>query len=281
MRKGKKINKFKISILIFLIVLLFTTTVFGRYIYNTVREAYFTSKQFYFSSDILTANGASYQYDNWGGVDIYEIGFDLYSYNNKLSKLNYDLEYTVTCESLSTDKITCSIGSVDGETLADGTIYVAQNNTSRVNIYVKPIADINKGETVKLKVTAKTKEPYVKEISCIFSLYLKLEAQNTYSIEDIKNRDYAILKMVNGTDTARPVTLTFDPSELRLDLNNEIYPNMTVLNKQTINGKEYVSKIEFNIPKEAAKNIKFYKVDKSKDYTYPKGASTSAITVNI
>ena len=31
--------------------------------------------------------------------------------------------------------------------------------------------------------------------------------------------------------------------------------------------------------KEATKNIKFYKVDKTKDYTYPSGDAESIITV--
>ena len=37
----KKLNKFKIGILIILIIVALTITVFGRYIYNSIREAYF------------------------------------------------------------------------------------------------------------------------------------------------------------------------------------------------------------------------------------------------
>lgn len=281
MEKPRKLNKLKVGIVVFIIVFVISIAVFGRYIYNSARDAYLSARQFYFSSDILTATGTGYQYDNWGGVDEYAIEFDLYSYNNKLSKLDYDLDYTVTCESLSTNKISCSIGTVDGGTSAEGTIYAAQNNTSRVTVWVKPIGEINKGETVKLKVTASTDEPYVKEISCVFSLYIKLEKQNTYSIEDVEGRDYALLKIVNGNDTGTPVTLQFNPNELILDMNDEIYQDYEEVDTTTISGKEYVSKIVFNLPRESAKNIKFYKVDKSKDYTYPRGGTTSAITVNI
>lgn len=281
MEKNKKINKFKVGIIVFLIVSVISICVFGRYILNNIKEAYFISKQFYFSSDILTMDGAQYQYDNWGGVDVYQIGFDLYSYNNKLSKLNYDLNYKVTCESLDTDKIKCSIGSADGASSANGTIYVSQNNTSRVTIFITPISTIEKGERVKLKVTASTEEPYIKEISCEFSLYLKMEQQNTYSIEDVTNRDYAMLKMVNGNSTGTPVTLTFNANELRIDMNDPICQDMQILDTMTIGGKEFVTKVQFNLPKESAKNIKFYKVDKTKNYTYPSGSTECAITVNI
>ena len=103
---GKKLNIVKVSVCIFLIVLIIAIGVFGRYVYNGIREAYITSKAFYFTSDLLTLNNATYQYENWGGVDAYEINFDLYSYANALLRLNYDLEYSVSCETPDTDKVT-------------------------------------------------------------------------------------------------------------------------------------------------------------------------------
>lgn len=103
--KEKKLNKLKIGILVVLIVLVFAVSVFGRYIYNNIREAYLTGKQFFFSSDILTVNGSEYQYSNWGGSSTYAIEFELYSYMNQISKLDYDLGYTVTCTTTDTDKI--------------------------------------------------------------------------------------------------------------------------------------------------------------------------------
>lgn len=280
MRKHKKVNKIKIGIVLFLIVLVFAiTTVFGRYIYNTAREAYFSARQFYFTSDILKFGGTNYTYTNWGGLlgDVYEINFDLYSYDNKLSKLDYDLEYEVACESLSTDKIECSIKGTGGATSTTGVIY-ADTNISPVTILVNPKVSISEGETVKLKVTAKTEEPYQKEISCIFSLYVELPEGNTYSIEDVKDRDYAVLQLINRSETATQATLKFDPDELRLDLNDEIYAER-VNTKTTADGK-YINEITFNLPKESSKNVKFYKVDKTKDYTYPNAAGESAITVN-
>lgn len=106
-RRVRRYNKIKFIIILFIIVVLVITfSVFGRYIYYNMREAYFTSKAFYFTSDLLTINNATYQYENWGGVDNYEINFDLYSYQNTLLRLDYDLEYTLSCETPDTDKVT-------------------------------------------------------------------------------------------------------------------------------------------------------------------------------
>ena len=46
MKEHKKINKVKVAITIFIVVLLIAISAFGRYIYNNAREAYFTSKKF-------------------------------------------------------------------------------------------------------------------------------------------------------------------------------------------------------------------------------------------
>lgn len=283
MDKTRKLNKLKVGIVIFLIISAFSVAVFGRYIYNAIVEAYFSARQFYFSSDILLMGGTTYTYDGWGGIDELELGFDLYSYNNELSKLTYDLDYTVTCESLNTDKIQCSIVGTEGATTLNGKILRAENNTKRINILVKPIATISEGETVKFKVTAKTEVPYKKEISCTFSLYIKLPEGNSYSIEDVTGRDYALLKLVNRGETASQATLEFDPNELRLDLNDEIYTNPDMLvsvETTTISGNNYINKITFNIAKESSKNVKFYKVDKTQNYSYPGVQATSPITVD-
>lgn len=103
----RKFNRIRNSVIVFLVIILIVTcSVFGRYIYYQAREVYFTSKAFYFTSDLLTLDNATYQYENWGGVDNYEINFDLYSYDNTLLRLDYDLEYQLSCETPDTDKVT-------------------------------------------------------------------------------------------------------------------------------------------------------------------------------
>ncbi len=284
MKKNKKINKVKVAITIFIIVLLISISVFGRYIYNNIREAYFTSKQFFFTSDLLTLDNQTYTYEDWGGIDIYEINVDLYSYANTLLRLDYDLNYEISCESLSPNKVKCALNSEDGPTSTNGIIYAKtngkENNVSKVVVYVTPLTQINKGETVTIAIRASTKEPYQKEISCEVSLKVKEQTTNSYKIEDEPDRNYAVLEIVNAQNTALQYTLTFDPKVLRIDTNDEVCINKVSGTSTTIDGTQYFNKIVFNMDKESAKNIKFYKVDMTKDYTYPSGDNTLAINVS-
>lgn len=133
--------------------------------------------------------------------------------------------------------------------------------------------------TVKIK--ASTTEPYQKEISCEVTLRVQEVVENNYEIEDIANRNYLTLKLINGHETGQPVTLTFDPRIVRLDLNDEAYINKTSQETTTISGETYVRKIVFNMNRESAKYIKFYKVDMSKDYTYPHGDTSPIIDVSM
>ena len=285
MKEHKKINKVKVAITIFIVVLLIAISVFGRYIYNNAREAYFTSKKFYFTSDLLTLDNQKYTYEDWGGIDTYETSVDLYSYANKFLRLDYDLNYEISCESLSPDKIKCAFNSEDGPTSTTGVIYAKtadgrEDNVSKVGIYVVPLTQINKGETVTFSLKASTKEPYKKEISCEISLKVKELTTNTYKIEDVPGRNYAVLEIVNAKDTALQYTLTFDPKVIRIDTNDEICVNKISGTSTTVNGVQYLNKIVFNMNGETAKHIKFYKVDMSKDYTYPSGEANSVVNVS-
>ena len=285
MKKYKKINKVKVAISISIIIILLTFIfVFGRYIYNNSREAYFTSKQFFFTSDLLTLDNQTYTYENWGGIDVYEINVDLYSYANTLLRLDYDLNYEISCESLTPDKIKCTLNSADGPTSTNGTIYAKingkENNVSKVVIYVTPLTQIDKGETVKLSIKASTNEPYKKEISCEVSLKVKQQTTNSYKIEDVPGRNYAVLEIVNAQDTGLQYTLTFDPKVLRIDTNDEVCVNRVSGTSTTVDGTQYLNKVVFNMDKESAKNIKFYKVDMTKDYSYPSGDTTPAVKIS-
>ena len=284
MKEHKKINKAKVAITIFIIVLLISMSVFGRYIYNTTREAYFTSKKFYFTSNLLTLDNQKYTYEDWGGIDVYETSVELYSYANKFLRLDYDLNYEISCESLSPSKIKCTFNDVDGPTSTTGVIYAKtdgrENNISRIGIYITPLTQINKGEVVTFSLKASTKEPYQKEISCEISLKVKQQTTNSYKIEDVPGRNYAVLEIVNAQNTALQYTLTFDPKVLRIDTNDEVCINKISGFSTTINGTQYLNKIVFNMDKESAKNIKFYKVDMTKDYTYPSGDTTPVINIS-
>ena len=132
---------------------------------------------------------------------------------------------------------------------------------------------------ITIRIKASTQEPYQKEISCEISLRIQQVLANSYEIEDIANRNYLTLKVINTHETGGNVSLEFDPNVVRIDLNDEAYINR-VEGSEEVNSDGYVEKFVFTMDKESAENIKFYKVDMSQDYTYPSGDTSSIITVN-
>ena len=64
-------------------------------------------------------------------------------------------------------------------------------------------------------------------------------------------------------------------------MNNDVYLNRIVEKDVIIdiNGNDYVKKLTFNLSGETIKTVKFYKVNKAQNYTYPGVAVSSEITV--
>lgn len=179
-------------------------------------------------------------------------------------------------------KLLYGLNSADGPTTTTGVIYAktgnVENNISKVTIVVTPKNPIEENETIRIKIKASTEEPYKKEISCEVELRVRQTAVNSYSIEDVTNRNYMILQLVNAQNSGTPVTLEFDSNVVRIDLSDEAYVNRTEGSEIT-DSKGYVKEFKFNMLKESTKYIKFYKVDISKDYTYPLGSTDSIIKV--
>ena len=263
--RNRKINKIKVSIVIIIFVLLLLhITGFGRFLYNSAKDRYLTSRNFYFTSNLLDTDNPSYHYHNWSGADIYKLDFELYSFQNELLRIDYDLEYTVTCSTTS-NKITCAIASTEGGNTDEGIIY-SSSNEEVVSIYLTPNddADFSLGETIIVSVTAYTTEPYAKTISADFIFEITAQGAD-YQIVDKANQTYALVKLKNTLALDSNVTLKFDPSVVRLDMNEEVYLNNIAYKVDEDTG--YVNEITFLMPKESSKNIKFYKIDKTEDYT--------------
>lgn len=287
-KHGKRIEVRLVTIIfiIFLIALLSTLPSFARYIYNDLKEFYLTSKKFYFTSNLLTVNTAEYNYINWGGTDTYEIECELYSYANELLKLDYDLEVEITCTvpEKYRDKIRCGINSTAepegyaGVVNSKENIYATTNETT-IKIYIIPLVTIAEGESVQIQISAKTNSPYEKTISCNIELTVQNQG-NTFTIDDKENQSYALLKLKNLNETESEITLTFDPEILRIDMNDEIMQYATIEGTKTIDGGSFIKKIKFKLSKGSSKNIKFYKVDITKNYSYPQGNTESTITVS-
>lgn len=270
----RKINKVKVGIVIAIVViLLMEITGFSRYIYNSAKDKYLTSKAFYFTSNLLEESNLnkSYQYINWGGTDTYVLDLELNSFKNELLRMTDDLEYELACSTTSS-KVTCGIDSETGDTTDTRTIYQSNDNIDSVKIYIVPKTGvtITQGETIPIKIVAKTTNPYAKELSATFNFEIKA-AGSSYTIEDEAYQNYLTLNLKNTLITESEITLNLDTTKLRLDTNDEVYLKGTVI----LDGSNYINEIVFTMPPESSKNIKFYKVDVSRDYT----ASTCGITI--
>ena len=115
-------------------------------------------------------------------------------------------------------------------------------------IVVTPKTQIDENDVITIKIKANTTEPYKKEISCEVSLRVKQVIVNSYTIEDVPNRDYAILKIVNAQSTGSPVTVKINTDLVRLDLSDDAYVNRQEGSEKTdLNG--YIKQFTFNMEK--------------------------------
>ena len=76
------------------------------------------------------------------------------------------------------------------------------------------------------------------------------------------------------------IQLTFDPHKLRLDMTNYYYQNKIAETKEVIDGFDYVNSFTFVVKPQTSIAIKFYKLDTSKDYTYPITNSNPIVAIN-
>lgn len=293
-------NKKWYIFIVIVLILSSTMITYGRYIYNDIKEMYLTSKNFYFNSDKLTMNRAIYQVDNWSAIDNYSITISLNNYKNNLVSTSSDIGYKLsyTCS----NNITCSINKTEG-------VIYASEMTDYFTLVLSPSVSFNDGDTAWIEVVAESTYPYKKEISARFVLKVG-KAILSYDIDDEKGSPYLKFNITNTMDyymvksafddynvgdridvnsylslsdekkkkcLSAYITLEFNPNDVLLDLTTSSYlkaDNYTTVN---IGGYDYVNSISFEMDAISSEVVRFYKVDASKDYTYPIINSDSVI----
>lgn len=285
---NKKIKKQRVILLfIVILVVIIILPTFSRYIYNNIRENYLNSKQFYFTSDLLNVNNNKVSFSNWGGSVTYVLKFDINSKLNELTKVNYDMNYELTCTIDEKDKATLFIGSEDGDSTEgkeDGTITIKRSitsaqNTDTVKLYIKPKQKLPLNNSVNLTLKAATTEPYKKEIFAKVKIVAGL-TETDYTIEDSVNSEYATLNLVNSNKDVSTIKISYDPAKIRIDLTddffdlNNLVTNLTDFNtkqwtRTLDSSKKYIKEVKFYLKGQSSKKIKFYKIDRTIDYTYP------------
>ena len=302
MKKLKK--KYLVLILIFAIPLfLYGTYTFAKYITEKYFSYYSSSKDFYFSSNILKEDNPLYQINNWLGIGQFTINFDLLSKKNDYVFTDYDIAYeaSVTCPS----DVICELDKTTG------VIYSASHSDT-LQISVVPTRLYTEGERVTIQINARTTSPYVRELSARYE-YVVGKTGVTYEIDDSVNSPYLSLKITNAINyctvieafddysvndaidvehylqlpsnkkskcVSQYANISFDPWNVYLDTTGEILKKSTYTT-MNYNGKNYVNSLRFVLEPQSSVEVKFYKVYAWNNYSYPNGNSTSIINTQF
>ena len=304
----KKANykKYRLKQLFIILILLLCSitliSTLGRYVINSINNFFVRTKELYFYSDKLSEDSSYYQIDNWTGVDSYTITINMNSKLNNLEAatyaINYDIEYT------NSENCTCQLSKTSG-TISETT------NVDYFNLIVTPNVGLNVGEKVWVKINTTSTSQYKKTLTATFVLTVGKE-KISYEIVDSKSSKYLEFNIKNTlsyytvdqafesysqgdkidvetymdlSDLDKEkcysalITLQFDPEEVLLDMTNTNYLNAIDVKKTYINGSNYINEITFKVEPISSAVVRFYKIDVSKDYTYPIVNSKPIITL--
>ena len=302
----KKLSYRKVLLLVPIIAIIaLGTYTLAKYIVEEFHSYYLQAKNFYFTSNRLKKNTATYLVNNWSGVGSFNISFDLSSEKNSYVYSDYDIPYTVTFNCPS--DVICSLDK------SSGTVFEASNTHSdTVTLSVTPTRNYNENERLTIYLEASSTAPYVETISANFE-YVVGKQGVTYEIEDVANRPYMLLKItsainyckvitafgdyqvndliesniyrtLDANDKAKcvgeEVTLDFDPNTIVLDTTSNIV-NTSTIGTTLISGTAYINHMVFSIPPLSTMAVKFYKATPSNNYTYPIVNNTSIVTVTF
>lgn len=302
----KKKNKYlrrQIIILISLVICILSfVVIFGRYLTNNVNNFFVKSEEFYFYSDKLSENTSIYEIDNWSGVDDYVITINMNSTKNNIEAATYDIGYSVSYE--CTDNAICTLSKTAG-------IISQSTNTDFFNITITPNMQLETGDRVIVEMEVTSTAQYKKTLKGRFTLVVGKE-NLSYQITDKSQNPYMELSITNTlsyyivdqafsnytagqkididtylalTDEEKKkcyssiVTIRFNPTEILFDVTNNAYGDATNIKTTTIDGKTYINEMTIPIDAVSSRDLRFYKVDVSKDYTYPNESNTSIVTI--
>ena len=285
-------KKKRLIIIILIIVLVLPVGyTFSRYVTQIVKNYIMEANNFFFNSDKLVDGGSSYGINNWGGVGNIEIQFQLNNHKNNILTSDADISYTVTtsCDT----SVTCNLSANSG-------VIQRAEKTDDLTLTVVPRRAFNDGESFTASVSATSSSPYVKTLSATFVVTVGKRGI-TYEITDTASSPYLVFKITNAQDTYKVitafnghavgdllttteylalsqtdrdkcasalVTLSFNPANVILDTTSDIMKNATY-NTTLYNGVNYISSITFKVDVMTSMDIRFYKRDRTQNYTYP------------
>lgn len=306
LKKSKAITKYKkkqiILVLIVLIIIISLVVIFGRFVTNSLNNFFLRSGEFYFESDKLSEEGTTLQVDNWSGVDDYTFTVNINTRKNNIETATYDIPYEIKYS--ASDNVICNLSKENG-------IIYASNNSDSFTLTITPNTQLRTGDKVTIDLEVISTGEYKKTLKGEFILVVGQE-NISYEITDEKSNPYLELSITNTLSyyTVRQafgnynlgdridvdaylalsqenknkcysgeVKLEFDPNEVLLDMTSEIYNQAKNIETININGNTYIKSFTINIDAISSVDIRFYKVDVTKDYTYPNNNNDSVIEV--
>jgi hypothetical protein len=290
-----------IIILLIIILLLPLGITFSRYVTENVKNYLMEANNFFFNSDKLVSGGITYGINNWGGASNIEIQFELNNHKNNILTSDSDIVYTLTTN-CDNSLILCNLSS------NSGVIQVAEKTDNFV-LTIVPVRPFNDNESVTATVSASSSSPYEKTLSATFVVTVGRRGVD-YQITDSVGSPYLIFTVTNALDTYKVVTpfdnytaghlftlneylalsnenkakcasvvatLSFNPSEVIIDTTSDIISRSTT-QTTSYQGVNYISSITFPMDIMMSQEVRFYKRDSSRNYTYPITNNTSVIS---
>lgn len=305
-KRNKKIKKIKLITCLVIIILLtiFLITVLARYITNSINNHLMESKEFYFYSDKLKEDVQDYQIDNWSGVEDYTITINMNSMENNLKKASYDIPYSITYS--CSDNIICQLNKTEG-------IIYSSTNSDYFTIKITPNTIMENGDKAWVKIYVKSDAEYKKELKAEFKFVVGKE-NVSYQIDDEENSNYFELNITNTqsyyivsetfdsykvgqridvntylalSDEKKQkcysgeITIKFDPTKVQIDMTDKNYLKAKNIKTININGYKYINEITVNVDALSSENLRFYKTDKTKDYSYPLENNDCILDISI
>ena len=302
----RKHRTVSIIVLCVLVVILFISVAFGRYIKNIINDYILETKGFYFNSSILSTNGKNYLINNWDGVNSYTLTVDLNNRKNDERYTDTDILYDISVNCPSS--VVCTPSKTNG-------ILHPTDTTDNYQVIVTPQQNFYEGDTVVVTTSVTSSSPYVKTMSATYTIGVE-KSDFSYDIEDSVGSKFITLNLTNSisyyevseafgdyeagsqisldeynklTDSEKNhcfsaiITVEYDPNLLLVDMTNDLYLNKLSTNFEEIpiDGYQYVKKFSFKVNASSNNSIIFYKMDVNQNYTYPIVNDSSIVTVSV
>ena len=302
--KKRRLIIIGILVVVAAVILSMNAKTLAKYVTDRISSYFIKSKDFYFTSDLLTVEESTYELSSWSGIGAFDVSFNIYSKDNELLYTESDIPYTITVD--CPQDVICSPSSING------VLYQSSvNHSENININVSPQRIFIADEVVSVRVTAKSTSPYVKTLKAVFNykvgkegvtyeikdeagqayLFLKVtnnmdyctvrEAFSTYSVGDrISSDDYRLLDSNNKKKcVSKYLNVSFSPNNVLLDTTSSIMDDITYTTT-TINSISYINSLSYRVAPGSAFQIKFYKTNPLIDNTATVLTNNSILVVS-